>query len=896
MATISQPLVAGGLRVGGVVVLVGVVWVAPSHPTLAQITPDRSLRGEDSVVIRNVNINGSLADRIDGGATRGSNLFHSFKEFNINDGQRVYFNSPVGIENIFSRVTGTDPSDILGTLGVEGGANLFFLNPNGIIFGENAALDVRGSFVATTANGIQFGNQGFFSAKSSGVSPLLTINPSALFFNQITPGRIENSSITPAGVNLLGASLQGLRVPDGESLLLVGGDIALAGGGLHALGGEVELAGLAAPGTVGLNVNRNNLSLSVPDSVARADISLTNKAVVSTSGEGGGEIQVWGRRISLTEGSQIVAMTLGSQTGTGLMVDASESVELIGSGFRQFEQTFIAGGLSGQIRPSNPGTGLFTGTVGTGAGGAIAINTKQLILRDGAIIFSPTFSEETGGNLTINASDSVEAIGSGLFTSTLSSAAGTAGSIVIDTRRLIVRDGAIITSATLGNGAGGDIVINASESMEVLRSLPNALITTGLFSSTVGGPGAAGAITIDTRRLIIRGGAQIATQSGGLTVGIPANGGQGGNLTIRASEFMEMRNDLPKDVIFPTALLSGTEGSGQGGNLTISTPLLRVLGGQILASTGGTGDSGDMTIETGVLIVKNGGIIAASSAFGEGDGGKLSITASESVQLSGKSPDTQIRSGLFTDSKIRGNAGDITLDTPFLLVQDGARISAETSADAGGNITITADRVELINNGQIRTTTAGHENAGHITLKVQEGVLLAGADSGLFANTEINSSGNGGSILVKNPTTVVIRDNARITVDSQGTGEGGNIEIRTDSLTLNNQATLTAETISNRGGDITLLLENLLLMQRGSLISTTAGTAQAGGDGGNITINAGVIVAVPNENNDITANAFSGKGGNVNITTQGLYNFTIRSREEIQSLLDTDDLSQFDTR
>ncbi|HAG80866.1 MAG TPA: filamentous hemagglutinin, partial [Cyanobacteria bacterium UBA12227] len=570
MATISQPLVAGGLRVGAVVALVGIVWAAPSHPTLAQIKPDRSLRGEDSVVIRNVNINGSLADRIDGGATRGSNLFHSFKEFNINDGQRVYFNSPVGIENIFSRVTGTNPSDILGTLGVEGGANLFFLNPNGIIFGENAALDVRGSFVATTANAIQFGNQGFFSAKSSDVSPLLTINPSALFFNQITPGRIENRSITPAGVNLLGDSLQGLRVPNGESLLLVGGDIALAGGGLHALGGEVELAGLAAPSTVGLNVYRNNLSLSVPDSVARADISLTNKAVVSTSGEGGGEIQIWGRRISLTEGSQIVAMTLGSKAGEGIIVNASESVELIGSGFRQFEQTFIVGGLSGQIRPSNPGTGLFTGTVGTGAGGAIAINTNKLILRDGAIIFSPTFSEETGGNLTINASDSVEAIGSGLITSTLRDATGAAGNIAIDTRRLILRDGAIITSVTLSEGSGGKIAINASESVEALDTPAAAVAPTGIFANTIGSTGEAGGITIDTGKLTIRGGAQMATQSGFLFFGIP-RGGLGGDLVIKASEFVEV-SGIAIDHRISSGLFSGTDSSADGGDLKITTP------------------------------------------------------------------------------------------------------------------------------------------------------------------------------------------------------------------------------------------------------------------------------------------------------------------------------------
>jgi filamentous hemagglutinin family protein len=859
MAKNPHQRAAGVLRVGEAIALIAIVWaIAPGDNALAQIKPDGTLGAEGSAVTENVMINGGLADRINGGATRGANLFHSFEQFNISDGQRVYFANPVGIENIFSRVRGTHPSDIRGTLGVEGGANLFFLNPNGIIFGENAALDVRGSFVATTANAIQFGNQGFFSASTPEVSPLLTINPSAFFFNQIISGRIENRSITSAGVNLLGESLKGLRVPDGQSLLLVGGDIALAGGGLNALGGRVELVGLAAPSTVALNRDGNRFSLSVPEGVARGDISLTNQGVISTSGEGGGEIQVWGKRVTLTEGSQIVGTTLGSQAGGGLTVDASESVELIGTGFENFERTFIAGGLSGQLRPFNPGTGLFTGTVGAGAAGAIAINTKQLILRDGAIVFSPTLSQGAGGSLTVRATESVEAIGSGLLTLTVSGATGAAGEIAIDTKGLIVRDGSVIATTTLGEGAGGEIVVRASEFVEVLGTLPETLVATGLFTSTLGGTGAAGGMTIETGRLIVRGAAQIATQSGAVALGL-ADGGRGGDLDIIASEFIKV-SDPPKDKDVLNGLLSGTEGSGQGGNLRISTPLFRVSQGFILASTSGTGDSGDVTIDTGVLIVQEGGIIAASSAFGEGDSGQLTITASESVQLIGKSADGQIPSGLFTDTKIRGNAGDITIDTPLFLVQDGARVSAETSAGAGGSITLTADKVELINNGQIRTTTAGHENAGDIILKVQESVFLAGADSGLFANTEINSSGNGGSIFINNPTSVLIRDGATVVVDSQGTGEGGSIEISSDSLTLDNQASLSAETTSNTGGDITLLLNDLLLMRRGSRISTTAGTEQGGGDGGNITINANFIVAVPNENSDITANAFPDRG------------------------------------
>lgn len=97
-----------------------------------------------------------MTDLIEGGARRDSNLFHSFSEFNINNGQRVFFANPAGVDRILSRVTGNTQSNILGTLGVLGNADLFLLNPNGIVFGPNARLDVWGSFLATTAD-LQFG-------------------------------------------------------------------------------------------------------------------------------------------------------------------------------------------------------------------------------------------------------------------------------------------------------------------------------------------------------------------------------------------------------------------------------------------------------------------------------------------------------------------------------------------------------------------------------------------------------------------------------------------------------------------------------------------------------------------------------------------------------------------
>ena len=152
----------------------------------AQIRPDRTLPNNSSVTI-----NGSVFN-ITGGTQAGRNLFHSFQQFSVPTGGTASFNNGLDIQNIISRVTGGEASNIDGLIKASGTANLFFLNPNGIVFGRNASLNIGGSFVATTANAIQFGNIGTLSASVPNNPALLTVNPSALFFNQMTTRSIES--------------------------------------------------------------------------------------------------------------------------------------------------------------------------------------------------------------------------------------------------------------------------------------------------------------------------------------------------------------------------------------------------------------------------------------------------------------------------------------------------------------------------------------------------------------------------------------------------------------------------------------------------------------------------------------------------------------------------------
>jgi filamentous hemagglutinin family protein len=184
-------------------------------PALAQIIPDNTLGSENSQIIPNVNVRGLPAERIDGGAVRGSALFHSFSEFNVNEGQRVYFSNPAGIADIFSRVTGSNVSNILGRLGVDGGANLFLLNPNGILFGPNAQLDIQGSFVASTGRGFKFSDGSEFSATNPQAAPLLTMS--------VTPGVQYGTTESGATITNRG------NLSVGEDLTLAGGESGFAG-------------------------------------------------------------------------------------------------------------------------------------------------------------------------------------------------------------------------------------------------------------------------------------------------------------------------------------------------------------------------------------------------------------------------------------------------------------------------------------------------------------------------------------------------------------------------------------------------------------------------------------------------------------------------------------------
>ena len=431
----------------------------------AQVIPDETLGAEGSVVTP-TNINGLPGEQIDGGATRGSNLFHSFEQFSIPIGGEAFFNNALDIQNIISRVTGESISNIDGLLRANGTANVFLLNPNGIIFGSNAQLSIGGSFVGSTASNLNFANGISFSATAPTTTPLLTVSvPIGLQFGGTTGSIVNQSRAT----NSIG-QVVGLQVQQEKTLALIGGDVRLDGGVLTTQGGRVELGGVAGAGTVGL-VDNNNLRLSFADGVARADVSLTNGSEVNIRSGGGGSIAVNARNLDVLGNSVLVAGidegldSLDTQAGD-ITLNATEVIKV---------------GQSSTIRNN-------INKNATGNSGNINITTGSLLTND-ALLSASTFGQGSAGNVTINARDTISfdgvVVGSdlgGAISRSELGAVGNGGEISITTSSLSVTNGARIGTSTRGQGDAGNLSI-ATRSIV----LDNGQLTVASLSAGKGG-------------------------------------------------------------------------------------------------------------------------------------------------------------------------------------------------------------------------------------------------------------------------------------------------------------------------------------------------------------------------------------------------------------------------
>ncbi len=805
------------------------IWTSLSalFPTvaIAQIIPDDTLGDRGSTVTPNVEIDGTLADIIDGGAERGNNLFHSFAEFNIDANQAAYFVNPAGIDRIFSRVTGANPSHILGKLGVLGNADLFLLNPNGILLGDRASLDVGGSFFATTAHRVRFADGSHFGTPDGTPPSLLTVSaPVGLQLDDpsstiavggmgyvldkrsealLPRSRAEIADATVAWNQLLDRVLDrpdGLDVPEGETLALVGGSLTLDGANLTAPDGTIDLVAIASgdwllgEGQPGRTVQRGNLTVG-------------GQASIDASGTGGGAIRLVGDRVSVTGSSTLTAITQGRRDGRGITIDGN------------------------RIEVSQRGW-IGTASVGTGRSGTVTVSGDRLSIRGASLVGTLALNEGEAGHVSVRTSESVEiADNNSLLTANSLDASGDGGSLDLDTRRLSVLDGARLSASSFGAGKGGNISISAAESVEVIGTSADGADESAIAARAFA-TGDAGSLTIDTVRLQVADGGQISTST--------FDAGEGGILTVNASDRVEAvgKAEIRRSGLFASV---GVEATGNGGNLTVNTSQLSVRDGAWLG--------------------------AATESNSSGRGGTLTVNASESVELIG-TDSGGIPTLLFAETLGSGSAGNINLNTARLFVRDGAQVSASTLDEgAGGTLTVNAsERVEISGTAIVSSEaelvnpiipTEGELDENAI---LRSGLFAASGIEGVFGN---RGTGAGGDARITTEE-LVVRDGAVVAVSSINAGDAGNLRIAADRVRLD-LGSLAAATPLDAGGNIEVRADTLTLRNR-SAISASAGGM---GSGGNLNFDVGAIALL--DNSQIAADAIEGQGGNIAIATSGLF-------------------------
>ena len=770
------------------VLMCSALWILDCvRPLAAQVIPDNTLpAGERSQVSGNPNF------QIEGGARRGGNLFHSFQSFSVPTKGSAYFNNAADVQNIFSRVTGGSISNIDGVIRANGTPNLFLLNPNGIIFGQNARLDIGGSFVASTASSLKFANGFEFNATNPQSAPLLSINVPVGLQYGVNPGAIQVKGdgqpfrLTDELIDTTDA----LRVPANQTLALVGGDIFLEGAILKTAGGRIELGSVGDNSLVSLTPVTKGFFLSYDGVQNFGNIQLSQLSAVDASGTGSGDIQVQGRRVSVSDGSNIQASPLGAGKGGKLVVNATELLELVG------------------ISADGYASGLFSTAYSraTEDAGNLTINTQNLLVQDGAQVSTGTFGAGKGGSLTVNANN-VQLIGmsangevnSGLFSQTQST--GDAGNLTINTQDLLVQDGAHVSVSTYGKGKGGSLTVNANN-VQIIGTFANGTSAHLLANAYSTGDG--GNLTINTQHLLVRDGGQMSAST--------YRKGKGGSLTVNANNVQIIGTSA--DGEFPSGLFARTQRDA-------------------------TADAGNLTINTQHLLVRDGGQVSVST-FGQGSGGSLTVTAND-VQLIGTSADSQFSSSLFADARSTGDAGNLTINTQHLLVRDGARVGDGTfRAGKGGSLTVIANDVQLIGTSADSRFSSGlytqaelrsTGDAGNLTINaekllVQDGakVSVSSQGQGIAGNLTINASSirlNNNAALNANTQAVntdpsieqatinlhskdliLFRGSNIITNASGENVTGGNIKIDTDVLVAFANSDISANSTDFRGGNV----------------------------------------------------------------------------------------------
>lgn len=836
---------------------------------------------------------------IEGGDRAGSNLFHSFQQFSIPTGGLAHFNNAADVANIFARVTGGQRSLLDGTLRANGAANLFLLNPAGILFGPNARLDLGGSFFASTADRLVFADGLSFGVNDPAGRPLLSMSvPVGLQYGS-APGaiRVEARSADPKAPT-------GLEVQPGQAIGLFGGAIELDGGVLIAPRGRLQLIASPPNATLALNTPIATIQATNSGSIGNgqavtspSSILLTNKALLDVRDPvQGGTVELDGHNILLNSSSQVFA---------GVRAPASvDSVEHSSITADQVPLNNLP--ISGDIRARatdtitlDGGLTFFSNAVdpdAMGNAGNTIIQARLVQLLNGGRVYTGTEGVGNAGNLriigdrlTVSGASENPFLYSGILNLAEVSGTGNGGLIDIQVDSIHLADGGSIRANTAGQGNAGRITIRATGDVVIERVDARAgdvdRESSGIYSrSAENSTGNGGTIDLQARSLTLR--------DGGFMTATTRGTGNAGNLLIHVSDGITVSgvSQLDEVIVFSeNEKLIFQQSSGLYSS----------------ASRTSKGEGGNIQISAGSLLVNHGGLIITRTDGG-GNAGSIRIQVARDVTIDGVGPDLS-SSAIISSSEGNslGRGGSIQVEAQSLTVSNGAVINTQTLTNQdAGSINLVTDHLSFLNGGQAIATTTKAGHAGDITISADQ-VLVEGFDprfsvrqelfsenvvgrnlgsfSGIFVGADVESTGEGGSLNIQ-AREINLQSGTTLAVGSAGTGAAGRMGLAVDRLQMTG-AHLSAETRSGAFGGIQIDSQGVELRDR-SLISTNA---QGSATGGNIVIDTDTLVAL--ENSDISANSVDSFGGRVNLRAQGVFGTAFR-----EALTDRSDITASSAR
>lgn len=789
------------------------LWLLSSRSAQGQVqTLPITPSGLNTAVSDPITVAGQTQYNITGGTrpNGGPNLFHSFGDFNVPANTIANFNNDSGLatSNILGRVTGGNPSSIFGTIQTTefGHANLFLMNPSGIVFGPNASLNVGGSVVFTTANYLRLaeidGTAGIFHANLAS-SSLLTSAPVASF------GFLGSN---PAAITVRGSTLS---VADKTGISLVGGNITIESGTLadgtvrtaklFAPNGKIQLAITASSGEFDVMLkplpNVDEISFTSFGSVSLAPGSTVNVSGTNTIAIRGGQFALIvndaifsstdgsspQETISLNPMSSIISSNTGAEVGADVQI-RTRAFQMKGA---TIQATSTGGGQSGAVSISASDEASFTDST---------IDTRSILPTN------PLFSNGKGGAVTVTA-PTVSMEGSLIITSVIgdgiTSTTASSGAVRLSsTKSISLRRSDVITESfnTKGNAgavtiAAPTITVRGLREQGIITSTHGSLEDPVALGHLVSGDG--GDIKITGTTVTFTDSARLKSEADG-----EGTFGRGGNILISGGQNIL----LEKETSFVTSTLS----LGKAGNIELESPHVTIKGQSTLASdTFGPGNGGTIKITGAEKIALESGSTISSTATSPSQG------AAGDIEF--KSANLMITGGIFTNTEGTGQAGNIVLNVGTVTLQNGGIISASTKGPApsatGGSITVNAtDQVTLTNGASITASSTGAANAGNIS--IDAGQRFDMQDSSVTTESKLASGGN---IDIKAIDLIRVA-NSKISTSVQGDSStaGGNIMIDPKTVVLQN-AQIFAKADQGNGGNIKIVTPTFLADQSSSI-------------------------------------------------------------------------------